>query len=265
MAEVQLALQPLAEGMGQWSETQLRTLQERLQRFDFFADVERALEAERVLFGEGVIEYVRRSPNKLRLMDELDRSMDSPGALVQVGALMTVAPSGWLYLEQLNYSRNFDQHLLPLIDLKKRQIHPGAVREADASVARLTQGTPVSRYLHHRFFSGLLLPAISRACQKTAFAQTAVDTASVACALERYRLAHGGFPDSLDKLEPQLMPALPHDLINGKPLTYRLNPDGHYLLYSVGWNETDDGGWTKQTKAGENGRAEGDWVWADNF
>ena len=265
MSELQLALQPLAEGLGQWSEPQLRALQERLRKFDFCADVKHALEAERAFFGCGMIEYVRRSPNKIRLMDELGRVGDSPDGSVQVGALLTVAPSGWLYFEQLSLSRDFDQCLLPLIEVTARQIRPGAVRESEDAVARITAGTPVSRFLHHQFFSALLLPALSRVSQKTAFAQTAVDTASVACALERYRLAHGQFPDSLEKLTPQFIASLPHDLINGNPLTYRLNPDSHYLLYSVGWNETDDGGRTKQTKGGETDQREGDWVWADGF
>ena len=35
---------------------------------------------------------------------------------------------------------------------------------------------------------------------------------------------------------------LPHDIINGDPLKYHRTDDGQFVLYSVGWNETDDGG-----------------------
>ncbi len=267
MAELQLALAPLAEGMGQWSEAQLRALQERLQAFDFCADLNRSLQAERVLFGDGVIEYVRRSHNKFDLMDEFSRVSDgsSSSPIWPMAVLTTAAPSGWLYLEQLNHSVAFDQYLLPLIDVTNRKIRPTAVRDANDAISRLTQRSPVDSLLHHQFFSGLLLPAISRVAEKAAFAQTAVDTATVACALERYRLAHGQLPDSLDNLTPQFIARLPHDIINGKPLIYRHAPDGHYLLYSVGWNETDDGGSPKQKKTGDAERQEGDWVWGDNF
>ena len=35
---------------------------------------------------------------------------------------------------------------------------------------------------------------------------------------------------------------LPHDIINGQPLHYRRTDDGQFVLYSVGWDEKDDGG-----------------------
>ena len=74
--------------------------------------------------------------------------------------------------------------------------------------------------------------------------------ARVAIALERYRLAHGEYPESLDALAPQLLKQLPHDIINGQPLHYRRTADGQFVLYSVGWNETDDGGVVGLTKGG---------------
>ena len=48
---------------------------------------------------------------------------------------------------------------------------------------------------------------------------------------------------------------LPHDIIGGQPLKYHRTADARFVLYSVGWNEKDDGG--VPGKAG----AEGDWVW----
>ena len=71
----------------------------------------------------------------------------------------------------------------------------------------------------------------------------------MAIALERYRLAHGEYPESLDVLAPQFMAKLPHDIINGQPLHYRRTSDGQFVLYSVGWNETDDGGVVGFTKS----------------
>jgi hypothetical protein len=65
------------------------------------------------------------------------------------------------------------------------------------------------------------------------------------------------------------MSELPHDIINGQPLHYRRTADGQFVLYSVGWNETDDGG-VAIMKPDSNPRDEskslvgmdyGDWVW----
>ena len=84
----------------------------------------------------------------------------------------------------------------------------------------------------------------------------------MAIALERYRLAHGEFPESLDALAPQFMEKIPHDIINGQPLHYRRTSDGQFVLYSVGWNETDDGGVVGLTKGmARLTRDKGDWVW----
>ena len=266
MAEVQLAFQPLAEGMGRWSDTQLRQLQQRLAAFDFLGDAERCLEGERVLFGGGVIDYFRRSHHKLRVIGEFE-GVGPPGQqndFWPVGALFAAGPEGWLSLEQLKYNQTFDRYLLPIVDVTNRLVHPDRVLEADSALSKITDATPLKRFFHHQFFSALLLPSLAKISQKTAFAQTGVDTASIACALERCRVARGRFPDSLADLVPAFLPALPHDVISGKPLGYRLQPDGHYVVYSVGWNGTDDGGMVEHNKSGEPDPKEGDWAWTDN-
>jgi hypothetical protein len=264
MAEVQFALQPLAEGMGQWSEPQLRALQESLQKLDFFVDTRRALQSERVLLGDGVIEYVRRSPNKMRVVESLQGSTPNgeTSGIWPAGAFYAVAPGGWLYLEQLNFNRAYFQVFLPLLDSTKRQIRPEAVLTAEDSARRLASERLATRLRKHEFFSGLLLPSIPRVFQKTAYTQTAADTASIACAIERYRLAHGQIPASLDKLTPALLASIPNDIISGQPLLYRPEAGGRYVLYSVGWNEKDDGGEVQRKKKGDPDPHEGDWVWA---
>lgn len=73
--------------------------------------------------------------------------------------------------------------------------------------------------------------------------------------LERHRLAHGGYPETLDALVPQYLEKVPHDIIGGRPLKYSRTPEGKYHLYSIGWNEKDDGGIPGASDT------EGDWVW----
>jgi type II secretory pathway pseudopilin PulG len=107
----------------------------------------------------------------------------------------------------------------------------------------------------------MLLPALGAAAKKFAYSQNSVNLARVAIALERYRLAHGEYPETLNALAPQFIEKLPHDIINGEPLHYRRTNDGQFILYSVGWNETDDGGLVVQTKTGGIDYTNGDWVW----
>ena len=50
-------------------------------------------------------------------------------------------------------------------------------------------------------------------------------------------------------------------LINGRPLHYVPTDDGQFVLYSVGWNEKDDGGQTSIRKDGSVELDSPDWVW----
>ena len=52
----------------------------------------------------------------------------------------------------------------------------------------------------------------------------------------------GSFPNPWKPLSPRFLQKMPHDIITGAPLKYRRTPDGQFILYSVGWNEKDDGG-----------------------
>jgi hypothetical protein len=120
-------------------------------------------------------------------------------------------------------------------------------------------------FFDHKFLSSLLLPAMGKIFQKTALCQTVVNQADISCALERYRLANGKLPETLDALAPKFIEKVPRDLIGGEPLNYRRKDDNHYVLYSVGWNEKDDGG---VVVFGKGERApmnifQGDWVWPE--
>jgi hypothetical protein len=94
---------------------------------------------------------------------------------------------------------------------------------------------------------------------KTAIAQTCANQAAIACALERCRLANGQFPGKLEALLPQFISRLPNDVITSQPYKYRRTDDGQFILYSVGWNEKDDGGVPGKTLFD---LTQGDWVWS---
>ena len=88
-----------------------------------------------------------------------------------------------------------------------------------------------------------------------------VNEATVACALERYRAAHGNFPETLAMLVPGFIQKLPTDLIGGQPLRYLRKSSDNFLLYSVGWNEIDDGGVVVRNENGYVDLNKGDWAW----
>jgi hypothetical protein len=65
--------------------------------------------------------------------------------------------------------------------------------------------------------------------------------AALAIASTIHRAQKGAYPDKLDQLVPDVLPALPVDLFHNKPFLYRKTADG-FLLYSCGPNGVDDGG-----------------------
>jgi hypothetical protein len=72
--------------------------------------------------------------------------------------------------------------------------------------------------------------------------ETARRMTVAAIALKRYQLKNGNYPPDLNSLVPEFFAVVPLDPVDGKPLRYKLNSDGTFLLYSVGENGMDDGG-----------------------
>jgi len=117
------------------------------------------------------------------------------------------------------------------------------------------------RFSVFHLLAAVATPNFPKAFQTLAYKQTQAKEAQIACALERYRLVNGAYPETLTALVPQFIEKLPHDIIGGLPLHYRRTDDGKFLLYSVGWNETDDSGVPGKDKSGNEDRTKGDWVW----
>jgi hypothetical protein len=84
------------------------------------------------------------------------------------------------------------------------------------------------------------------------------DEARLACALERFRLHRGRYPEKLSELTPDFLPSLPAQVVNGEPYIYRPTEDGSFILYSVGTDLHDDGGITGRKGPGWK---QPDWVW----
>jgi hypothetical protein len=70
---------------------------------------------------------------------------------------------------------------------------------------------------------------------------TALRCQAAALAVERYRRLHGGWPESLEQLTPDLLAEVPTDPFSDDPLLYRRFPDG-IMIYSVGSDGEDNGG-----------------------
>jgi hypothetical protein len=179
--------------------------------------------------------------------------------------LWAAVPGGWYDLEKVNYCRLFDQYPNPCPVRGTHRISPTLTQAADDRAADFVRKSAFVSFIRHRTFSKLLMPSLSGAFAKTAFAQTGAQAAVGACALERFRLANRGYPESLEALKPGYIDKLPADIIDGQPLRYKRTGKGSYLLYSIGWNMIDDGGVIAMAKSEKEEQKEGDWVWRGEF
>lgn len=167
----------------------------------------------------------------------------------QMGLL--IVPTGWARQNQAAYNDVMQKLLLPEKGVKTQHINVAA----QMKIERWIKTLPSNDFTNMMASSLSTYPGI---LEKFAEIQTAANEAFIACAIERYRLAHGALPQKLSDLSQPP----PHDLINGKPLHYRLTGNGGYTLYSVGWNQKDDGGKVGWTKFAGFNRTQGDWVFS---
>jgi hypothetical protein len=144
----------------------------------------------------------------------------------------------------------------------KKRVFPGQIETCSHDLEREIAGGRLGRTLngmiHHQLLASLLLPSLGKLPLRAATGQTAADEAALGCALERYRLANGQFPEKLEALTPQFIARLPDDVFTGEPYKYHRAGESAFTLYSVGWNEKDDGGVPGKTLFDEK---DGDWVW----
>jgi hypothetical protein len=238
IAILQITFQPIYEGLAEhkWSDAQLAELDTELAKFDFLADYELSMRGERIC-SISALDYMRRSG--------VDETPDFNGGMTR-HKIAWFIPSAFFYQNELTIARMHQQYTLPMADPEHQLVSPAQVHNLAIKQQRELE--------HHvwpyKIFARMLLPVFDKVVEKFACAQSSVYLARTASALERYRLAHGEYPESLDALAPQFIAQVPHDVIDGGPLHYRRDPpsqssgaaSGQFVLYSVGWNETDDGG-----------------------
>ena len=247
LALVQLSLRPIREGLAEhkWSDAQLVEMEQRLGKINLLADA--AMRGERAM-SIGIIDQLRN----LGIL-----FLEDPPRRPPVWSRLLLG--GFFYQNQLSIARMYQQFFVPVVDAANQRIYPSRTVENDAALANALAGG----FRPNNHFARMLLPGTTGGGTKFAFGQTRVNEAIVACALERYRLAQGQFPESMEPLSPRFLQKMPHDIITGAPLIYRRTPDGQFILYSVGWNEKDDGGTVVLTQAKQPSAdlRQGDWVW----
>ena len=235
----------VAEGLQShaWREADLRALEQQLSEIH----LERSL-AE-TLIDEPMF-TLRTFESSSRV--ELANLFVGPSSSRAMKLLLKYGPRGWVYQYMVFHTR-LNQRFSAGFEAANQTVLP---REMD-DAGRLLQHS-MEHISPYNFLSTVAIPNWLRAMQRFAANQSMANEGAVACALERYHLKHGDYPQTLDALVPQFIDKVPHDLIGGQPLKYQRVDSTQFLLYSIGWNDIDDGGFPG------NNVAEGDWVWGQS-
>lgn len=210
------AVQVIWEGLDRhrWTEAQLSELEKRMKPIDLFADSQLAVRGEMFVH--------------LAAWDRF-RSVISGEKPAQDYAedrwqrLRFFYPLGSTYPRQIQIYRLHEELRRRFANRAGAAFLPGDAQDVWEAIDRN------GAFLENRGFRYTLENFVFEFPRT----QISLDLARVACALERYRLAHGHLPERLEMLVPAQLDALPPSAAGNEPLAYRVSTGGHLVLTIV--------------------------------
>jgi hypothetical protein len=250
------ALGVIWQGMAgrQWSDAQLARFQEKIEAVDLLSDCLRALRCERCrqFLAQEAAASARMDSPLARSLFLRYQNEDTTKARLE--RYFRFAPKGWFDQNKLFSSRLLQDTLIAAIDPKSQRVDLKLVHSFSMRIEQVASHPGPYNFCADE----LSQPWIWFAPEETVRAQTCLNIALVACALERYWLTNGAYPEKLDALVPRFIKKLPHDLRDGGPLKYRRSENDRFVLYAVGLDGKDSGGAYKWP----NGKPARNWIWA---
>lgn len=247
-AQLNFAINTVWQGLAEhrWSDSQLEFFQRRLAEIDCLPGIVLAFEGERA----GGILALNRMIQDVQFYNSLT------GEGLGLFRFMRALPRSVLRQNQVTLVRFQSQQLAELrtaIAQSQSADLPRCAYEYNEFAEQLAS----SEFSPYTLMLKMLLPVTGKVIHKTARSQSTIQMAIVACALERYRLANGEFPENLQQLAPKYG-EIPLDPMVNEPFHYQRTDDGWFRLYSVGVDGDDDDG---RMASGQQDDKEADWPW----
>jgi len=130
---------------------------------------------------------------------------------------------------------------LAFIDLMQKSIDALELPEPEHLKAFDAVQESVGSGRQKGIITNLIWPIFARMFNIDVRCQAHCRVTQAGIAIERYRLAQGRLPQSLEELIPGYMEAVPADPFDGRPLKYRALETG-FVVYSIGDDLSDDSG-----------------------
>jgi ABC-type transport system involved in cytochrome c biogenesis permease component len=222
------SLQPVWEGLAErrWSATQLADFQVALEGFDLLSDHVRAVRRAVLVNVETWRRYAEAE--------------DEMGSMGKGSWLSGRQPRGW-WLDRCRQLYWAGQRAIERVDIAGVRVR---IEYDWIELDGLPIGGEVMTLLQSPMWYGASPALVS-------VAQTSVNQAIIACALERRCRVTGVYPEELGSLMPDYVERVPKDVITGRPMLYRRTGEG-YELRGVGPNQVSD----ERTQGGGD-----DWIW----
>lgn len=256
---ISIQLDSVWEGLKQhvWTDAQLSQLEDDLLKIDFLADYQLSIRGEATGFFAQTMDHIRDHRSEARLlMTMTDADEDKKLSSLLPLVMSRIAPGGWFDMTKAQGVRLYFRAAREVVDPSTHRVYP----DSEGELLKASH-SPLSFYDLPGMLFGVSSGPVLASAASFAEGQFRIDAMAIACALERYRLAHGTYPDRLSSLAAYVPRNLPDDPMTGTAYIYRLNEDGNYLLYSVGWNQVDDGGKVAyKANTTSLDREHGDWV-----
>lgn len=227
------SLQPLWEGLAEhrWSEPQLAAIQKELAEFNLLSDHTNAIQRVVRAHIEVWCQIPDATSRQAATLPSGDWAARTPAQHLQ--------PRAWWFDSCIQlYSAG--QKTIEQVDVAGARVRTSPWND----LSGLPLDGNASQLLEHGYWW-------EADPMSVAFAQTAVNQAIIACALERQRLANGAYPETLERLA--YFDGIPRDAITGRPMVYQRTNEGRFILRGAGPNGTND----EKNKA-----ASDDWLWS---
>ena len=244
------ASQVISDGLERhaWTDAQLADLSSELSRIDLLARLSDGLRGERA----SVLQLDASRTDLLTLQGLPDtRTLRLQNAAIR--AVWTIWPAGWFNEDKAGYIGTIQRYIDAVNHPKEL---PSTLAEIEAAHAGSSVWNKIRNPLYYQAMPVLMSPT-----KRIAATQTILRSLATACAVERYRMAHGRLPATLEDLVPAFLPSAPTDPLTGKPLYYKPSESSSYLIYGTGWDQTDNAGSSVTALTGLSSRFENQADW----
>ena len=214
-----------------WNASQLAAIQRQLEEIDLLPVVHEAFVEERVAkivtvethnsADLAAIFYATIEGTKPRSWWDLRKE--------PVSLIIACCPRGWLY-QNLKAASPIMEATIASCDPAQHLVYPSEANRVVPEIRALRSGFPSVLSIVELFE----ILGADGDWKITSHNQTLINQEMIVCALERFRLENGNYPESLDSLVPRFLNKIPPDVIGGLTPRYQRLENGQFLLYSTG-------------------------------